>query len=63
MSSIIPHDTLIVARVVKKSPTLRGIRKLFTVFKLTQKKPTKAHAPNMFYHILLVTLMVIAKAI
>jgi hypothetical protein len=35
LCSIIPLDTLMVARVVKKSPTVRGIQMFFIVFKLT----------------------------
>ena len=34
MCSIIPHDTLTDARVVKKSPIVHGNRMFFTVFKL-----------------------------
>ena len=37
MCSIIPHDTQIVARVVKNSPIVRGNRMFFTVFKLSKK--------------------------
>jgi len=34
MCSVILNDTLIVARVVNKSPTVYGIQMLFSVFKI-----------------------------